>query len=115
MCNYECPRCIAREILLNIIDEVVKPKPFKLESGDIGFAVGKKYKLQSAEVEVVKISKKRTRLTFILDGERQSRPIDYNYKDCYEYVYPYEIPIFKAINRNKYKMEDFILKATEVC
>jgi hypothetical protein len=115
MSCYECPRCIAREIVLNMIEEALKPIPFKLESGDIAFAVGKKYKLQNDEVEVVKISKNRNRLTFILNGERQSRPIDYNYKECYEYVYPYEIPIFKAINRNKYKMEDFILKATEVC
>ncbi len=115
MLKYECPRCIAREIVLNIIDDAVKPRLCVLESGDIGFAVGKKYKLQDNEVLVVKISKKRTRLTFILDGERQSRAIDYNYKECYEYVYPYEIPIFKAINRNKYKMEDFILKATQVC
>jgi len=115
MCEYECPRCIAREIVLNIIDEAVKPRPFVLECGDIGFAVGKKYKLQNEKVEVIRVSKNRTRLTFMLGGERQSRKIDYNYKECYEYVYPYEIPIYRAVNRNTYMMDRFILKATEVC
>ena len=86
MCDYECPRCIAREILFNIIDEVVKPRPIKLYNGDIGFAVGKKYKHQGSICTVVKISKARKTLTFMLDGNELKRKIRINFILGCEYV-----------------------------
>lgn len=92
---------IVKEIVNELITDVIKTIKLKHTK----FIVGYTYKLDKDIYEIIRISKARTRITYLRNGEEGRRQIRWDYRKNCEYIYPYDIELFKALGRSKYKMD----------
>ena len=96
---------IVKAVVDKLITDVIKDIKLKYSR----FIVGHTYKLDLDIYEIIRISKARTRITYMCNGEEGRRQIRWDYRKNCEYIYPYDIELFKALGRSKYKMERHIL------
>ena len=101
---------IVKAVVDKLITDVIKIIKLKHTK----FIVGHIYKLDTNIYEIIRISKARTRITYLCNGEEGRRQIRWDYRKNCEYIYPYDIELFKAFGRSKKKMDRHILTSKEI-